>query len=236
MFLKIVIAIYIAIGIFLSQFGFATSSVLDWAGEYPHYDSVNRLLDAYIGSTGHLYVCVDGSYDNQQQQYWIMVPTEVIATTPERLDLVDDYEYYWRESHKELWHLPRANIRVAPCDQRPNETLRTIKIVSIDAGMSGSFKTKDILDESFSSRADSELVYELNVTNGAGTPIERRDLAYANRESNFGEGHTMLFETIYHIESGSKWWYATLPFAWLLDVIAWPFELILWLQYAYAHH
>jgi hypothetical protein len=117
-----------------------------------------------------------------------MAPVAVIAKTPEKLDLVEGYEYCWREAHKELWHVPRANIRVAACDQRPNEALRTVGIETIEAGMTGSFSTKTILDENFSSHAEPELVYQLNVTDGAGKPIKRRDMAYANRETDYGEG------------------------------------------------
>lgn len=235
LFLKIALSAYVLVGVIASQVGLATHGVLDLAGESPQYDHVYKINDAYIGTNTHLYICVDGSYSHSKKQYWIMVPVLFIEQTPDKLDGVDGYYYYWRESVKELWHLPRANIRVASCDQRPNVALRTVRIQTIEAGMTGSYRSKNILDDDFLNRADPELVYQLNVTNSAGEPAEERDMAYANRGARYGDKHAMMFRTIHHIESGSVLWYLVLPFAWLLDVIVWPGELALWIAYADAH-
>ena len=233
--IKILIVIYLLIGLMMSVVGFAAHTVINNADTNLHYDHVYEVKQAYIDEFDVLNVCVDGKYSEKKRQYWIRVPVVVIEKTPEKLDGVYGYSSYWKESYQQQWHIPRKNIVVANCSNKPSVEKRSVKIEVIDARMTGSYMTEDVLNEHFALSHEEELVYQLNVTDGAAKPIEPRDLAYANKQSQFEDKHAFMFETIYYQQQGSMLWYLALPFAWALDIIIWPIELYMWTEYASAH-
>ncbi len=232
---KILLGIYLLLGVLFSVMGIATQTVINNAGTNLHYDDVYQVKQAYIDEHNDLYVCVDGKYSEKKREYWIGVPVVKIEEIPEKLDQAYGYSEYWKESYHQQWHMPRKNIVVKNCSEKPTKEKRTIEIKVIDAAMTSSYETEDIVNEHFSLANESELVYQLNVTNGAGKPIDDKDLAYANKKSLFGDKHVFMFETNYYRQRGSLAWYLVLPFAWVLDVIAWPVELAMWVNYAGAH-
>jgi hypothetical protein len=101
--------------------------------------------------------------------------------------------------------------------------------------MTGSYKTEDRVNAHFELASEDELVYQLNITDGVAKPINNRDLAYANKQSLFEDKHVFMFETNYYEQRGSVLWYLVLPFAWVLDIIAWPIEIYMWAEYASSH-
>jgi hypothetical protein len=230
---KIIIAIYLSFGLLLSVMGFATHNVINNAGTNLHYDHVYEVKHALIDDADVLYVCVDGEYGEKKREYWIRVPVITIEKEPEKLDGV--YSSYWKESYKQLWHLPRENIVLDDCTKDVSVEKRPVRIEVIDARMNGSYMTENILHEHFALSREEELVYQLNVTDGAGKPIKNRDIAYANKQSHFEDKHAFMFETKYYRQQGSVLWYLALPFAWALDIIIWPIELYMWVEYAGAH-
>jgi hypothetical protein len=232
---KILLGIYVLVGLMMSVVGFAIHTVINNADTNIHYDHVYTVKQAYISESDLLYVCVDGKYSEKKREYWIRVPVKDIEKTPGKLDGVHGYSSYWKESYHQQWHIPRENIVVADCSNKPSVEKRPVKIEVIDARMTGSYMTEDILNEHFELSSEKELVYQLNVTDGAAKPIKRRDLAYANKATQFEDKHAFMFETIYYRQRGSVLWYLVLPFAWALDIIAWPIELFMWVEYAGAH-
>ncbi len=232
---KILLGLYVLVGMLFSVMGFAWQTVLGKADVNTHFDHVYQAKQAYIDKYDDLYICVDGKYDDEKREYWIGVPVIKIETIPEKLDQAHGYTAYWKESYKQRWHLPRENIVVSACASKPTTEKRPVEIAVIDAGMTGSYETENIVNTHFENAGKDELVYQLNVTDGAAKPISKKDLAYANKQSLFEDKHVFTFETNSYRRSGSKLWFLVLPFAWALDVVAWPIELMMWIEYAGAH-
>jgi len=231
---KVLLIIYVAIGIFSSVMGILTHIVIANAGSNHHKDSVSKVSAAYINDSGQLYLCVDGRVNETDQQYWIHLPIEELANKPEAYDS-DDYSRYWVDETKQRWALPRSNMVLKNCNREALNIKRKLEIVELNAGYTGSYKTRDIMLKDFANSGKDELFYQLNVTDGAGNPISRRDLGYANKQLNFGTQHGMTFFTNAYYRQGSPLWYVVLPFAWAADVLSWPLQWMMWANYATAH-
>ena len=231
---KVLLAIYVVIGVLSSVIGVLSHIVIANAGSNHHKDSVNKVLAAYINNSGQLYLCVGGRVNEKDQEYWIHLPIEDLANKPEAYDS-DNYNRYWVNESIQRWALPRSNIVLQNCNREALNIKRKLEIVELNAGYTGSHKTRDIMLSDFASSGKDELFYQLNVTDGAGKPISRRDLGYANNQLNFGTQHGMTFFTNAYYRQGSPLWYAVLPFAWSVDVLSWPLQWMMWANYASAH-
>lgn len=219
----------------MSPLGFGSQVVIQKAGTNMNRDKIHQVISAFIDTRDRLFVCVKGIYSDDPTEYWLIIPINVIEHKPESIDQVEGYSSYWKESYKQYWHLPRENITHLNCSVKKKNVKRDLPIVSITGGMHGSSKTETAMNRYLESYSGTEAVFQLNVTDGAGEPISRRQIGYGNKLSQFGDKHTVMFSINPYYEQGSRAWYIALPFAWALDVVSWPIQLFMWVEYAGAH-
>jgi hypothetical protein len=228
---KNLLVVYFVIGALFSPFGYFWHTTVGKAGDNIHFDRVHELKRAHIGVDERLYLCVRGIHNKEDTEYWIYVPVNTLANAPESVDMVHGHDGYWKLGYRQIWNLPRLNIKNSRCSSPPFEIKRDVKIKTIEGAMTTSFETEDILAEDFEQSAEEELAYQINVTDGSGKPIENRDLAYGNKSLNFERQNVVSFFTDSYTKKGTAAWYLLVPFAWILDVITWPYQLLMWMNY-----
>lgn len=234
-----IMVLYVVIGVFYSALGAFTHGTFQRLGEQERHDEVYDVIVAGADANGELLLCVAGIYDGQRSNYWLQI--DVLRMAQNAGKLLDESGYRRTYGNPE-WSVPRGSIADDTCTATPDQLVRQIPVRRVhDIDHYVNFYADSMITQIVQKEPGDEFV--ILTERMPNTDSLHKKLVYVNKQlafrsgSDYGypEGHFVVLEPSLYTTQGSSAWLVVLPFAWAADIVTWPVQLLMWIDYGSAH-
>ena len=226
----VLVFFYVLIGLPISLLGAFRHVALEKVDGERVRDEISDVRQAIIGPSGDLVLCVYGEYDGRNQEYWLTVPASAIAGNREFLETESNFRYH---GYPPTIDLPQAEVQTAPCEIRPESEFQPLPVEDFEYHSPGSYNYARALSQFIEESESPDAVFEIRTTEPFSDTL--RGVGYASRTTTWNNRHVLMIRTQSYRKPGHRGWLVLVPFGWALDVVAWPYVLLLWIGYAGSH-